>query len=68
MGSYQQASEETCNDHKLKSDPQSRQTARKSKYRKREITWYNPPWDVHVKNKLGRKFLVIVDKSFPKDH
>jgi len=49
-------------------DPQARQAMRKSKAWKRKITWHNPPWDSYVKTNLGRKFLTIVDKYFPKDH
>ena len=41
---------------------------RKSKARKRKITWYIPPWDGNVKTNLGLKFLLIVDKCFPKNH
>ena len=36
--------------------------------RKRDITWYNPPFDSNVKTNLGRKFLHIVDKCFQKNH
>jgi len=32
------------------------------------ITWYNPPWNSNVKTNLGRKFLLVVDKCFPKNH
>ena len=32
------------------------------------ITWYNPPSNSSVKTNLGRKFLNIVDKCFPKNH
>ena len=32
------------------------------------LTWYNPPWDSNVKTNPGRKFLLIVDKCFPKNH
>ena len=55
---YQQALEESGYDHKLKFDPQARRATKKSKARKRKITWYNPPWDNNVKTNLG----------FPKDH
>ena len=65
---YQQALEESGYDFKLKFDPQPRRATRKSKARKRKITWYNPPWDSNVKTNLGRKFLLIVDKCFPKNH
>ena len=54
--------------YKLKFNPRARWATRKSKARKRKITWYNPPWDSNVKTSLGLKFLFIVDKCFPKNH
>ena len=36
--------------------------------RKRNITWYNPPWDANVKSNLGKTFLGIVDKCFAQNH
>ena len=36
--------------------------------RTRNITWYNPSFASNVKTNLGRKFLQIVDKCFPKNH
>ena len=65
---YQQALDESGYNFKLKFDPQAKQATRKSEARKRKITWYNPPWDSNVKTNLGRKFLLIVDKCFPKNH
>ena len=65
---YQQALEESGYDYKLKFDPQAKRATRKSKARKRKIIWYNPPWDSNVRTNLGRKFLLIVDKCFPKNH
>ena len=65
---YQQALDESGYDFKHKFDPQAKHAKRKSKARKRKITWYNPPWDSNVKTNLGRKFLLIVDKCFPKNH
>ena len=65
---YQQVLEESGYNFKLKFDPQAKKATRKSKARKGKITWYNPPWDSNVKTNLGRKFLLIVDKCFPKNH
>ena len=65
---YQQALEKSGYDFKLKFVPQEKQATRKNKARKRKITWYNPPWDSNVKTNLGRKFLLVVDKCFPKNH
>ena len=41
---------------------------RKKKNRKRNTTWYNPPWDSNLKTNLGKKFLGIIDKCFPPNH
>ena len=60
---YQQALDESGYNFKLKFDPQAKQATRKSKAWKRKITWDN-----NDKTSLGRKFLLIVDKCFPKNH
>ena len=65
---YQQALDESGYNFKLKFAPPAKQATRKSKARKRKITWYNPPWDSNVKTNLGRKFLLVIDKCFPKNH
>ena len=41
-------------------------TKRKQKRRKRNIIWFNPPWNVEVSTNIARKFLVMIDKHFPK--
>jgi len=38
------------------------------KKRRRNVTWYNPPFDVRVKTNVARRFLKIVDDSFPAEH
>ena len=43
-------------------------TRRPRKARSRKVTWYNPPWDNNAKGSLGKKFLQLVDKHFPKNH
>ena len=65
---YQQALDGSGYDFKLKFVPQEKQATSKNKARKRKITWYNPPWDSNVKTNLGRKFLLVVNKCFPKNH
>ena len=56
--------------YKLKYNPQPIQTPRRNRKRNRQknITWYNSPWNSSVKTNLGKKFLHIVDKCFPKKH
>ena len=36
--------------------------------RKRKETWFNPPWNSAVKTNVGKKFLRILDISFPPDN
>ena len=38
------------------------------KPRKRKVTWFNPPFSDNVKTNIGRKFLTLVIKHFPRDH
>ena len=63
---YQQALKESGYDHKLTYNPDP--APRNKRNRKRDITWYNPPFDSNVKTNLGRKFLHIVEKCFQKSH
>ena len=36
--------------------------------RKRNIVWFNPPFNSAVKTNIGRKFLLLLDKHFPTHH
>ena len=40
----------------------------KKKRRKRQITWFNPPFSMNVKSSVGKQFLKLVDKHFPKSN
>jgi hypothetical protein len=64
---YQEALEKSGYDHKLEYNPKD-QRKRKTRARKRNVTWYNPPFDLRVKTNVGRLFLKIVNESFPKGH
>ena len=46
----------------------SEKALKNKRKRTRNITWYNPPFNSNVRTNLGRKFLYIVDKCFPKTH
>ena len=58
---YQTVLEESGYQHKLKFQPGT-QKERKKRSRRRNITWFNPPFDQRVKTNLGKKFLKIVDE------
>jgi len=64
---YQAALDKSGYEHKLKFLPRDKRK-KKSRARKRNITWFNPPFDMHVKTNLGKEFLRIVNECFPKSH
>ena len=63
---YQEAINDSGHDHQLTFKPKSDNN--KKRKRKRNITWYNPPWNANLKTNIGRKFLNAVNKCFPKNH
>ena len=42
--------------------------ARRTRRRRREVLWYNPPFDLQVKTNIGKTFLCLLDKHFPRHH
>jgi hypothetical protein len=44
------------------------ETSPKRKSRKRNITWYNPPFSKNVATNVGQTFLKILDEEFPAGH
>ena len=61
---YQQALEKSGYKHQLKFD----QTRSEERSRRRNITWYNPPFSKNVATNVGKKFLPIVKESFSPGH
>ena len=39
----------------------------REKQRKRKVTWLNPRFAANLSTDLGRKFLHLIEKHFPKD-
>ncbi|KAJ8033377.1 hypothetical protein HOLleu_23596 [Holothuria leucospilota] len=64
---YQEALKESGYNYELEYKSKE-ETKRKHRARKRNITWFNPPFDLRVKTNVGRQFLKIVTESFPKGH
>ena len=62
---YQKALNDSGYDHKLEFQTP---TARKKKPRRRNILWFNPPYNASVTTNIGAAFLRLVDKHFPKDN
>ena len=53
---------------KLKSDPYFNKNISRSKNSKRKIIWFNPPYSSNVSTNIGKSFLTILDRHFPKSH
>ena len=65
---YQEALTKSGYKHKLEFDPCASNANTRSRNRKRNITWFNPPFSHNVKTNVGEKFLKLVDRCFPKNH
>jgi hypothetical protein len=46
-------------------EDQPRREGRRGRNRKRNITWFNPPFSTTVETNVARKFLDLLDKHFP---
>ena len=65
-GPYQEALQRSGHTHTLKYNPEEAGGApRRRRRRKNNIIWFNPPWCASVTTDVGRKFLNLVDASFP---
>ena len=63
---YQEALKKSGYNFKLNFEPPS--PSQKSKNRKRNITYFNPPFSKNVQTKIGDQFLNLIDKHFPRGH
>ena len=64
---YQRALEASGYNFKLSYDPPVEKTKNTDR-RKRNITYFNPPYSEHVQTNIGRNFLKLIDKNFPPSH
>ena len=71
-GPYQKAMTDSGHKHKLVYDDLAKENKKQpktvEKKRKRHIIWYNPPYNQAVSTNIGKRFLELIDKHFPKDH
>ena len=67
---YQTALKNSGYDYKLNFNPPEPTTTNNTQpkhSRKRNVTWFNPPFSENVTTNVGQKFLKLVDNSFPQD-
>ena len=72
---YQKALDESGYRHKLTytgdntgNNTNSTSKPQDNKKKKRNIVWYNPPYNSQVKTNIGRCFLGLLDRHFPEKH
>ena len=65
---YQEALNKAGYKFQLKYKPQKAKNRPQKRQRKRNITWWNPPYSSNVKTSIGRKFFKLLDQHFPKGH
>ena len=66
---YEKALKEAGHSTTLNYQPNcNSQNSIEQRNRKRNITWFNPPYSKHVSTNIGNKFLSLVKKHFPKEH
>ena len=61
---YQEALTKSGYNYHLAHDQPSNCSTRK-KNRRRNITWFNPPFSINVKTNVGKEFLKLIDTAFP---
>ena len=67
VGPYQQALKNSGYNFELKFNPAT-PSEKVAKNRKRNVTYFNPPFSKNVRTNIGGKFLKLIDKCFPKQH
>ena len=65
---YQSALDKSGYSYELKYERKNDRQTKPRRPRTRNITWYNPPFDLKVETNLGREFLRIINDSFPQGH
>jgi hypothetical protein len=68
---YQKALEHSGYKYKLRYNPPedaNSTTNNAKRKRKRQITWFNPPFGTNVVTNVGKKFLALIDRCFPPGH
>ena len=63
---YQKALTDSGYNTQIEFDAKCNITQKKKRKRKKKVFYYNPPYCTSVKTNIGREFLKIIEKHFPK--
>ena len=68
---YQNILNQSGYDYKLQYKPPNNKNEneiKSSKNRKRNIIWFNPSFSKNISNNIGKYFLLLIQKHFPRNH
>ena len=65
---YNQALRASGYTEKITYEKGAHQQQKKRRNRKRQVTWFNPPFSRNVKTNVGKMFLKLIGKHFPRGH
>ena len=65
-GEYQDVLVKNGYKHELKFNPPKTSNRNESSKRKRNVIWFNPPYSKTVETNIGKSFLALIDKHFPR--
>ena len=65
---YQEALRKSGYTHQLEFKPPPQGPAPQKRMRRRNVIWFNPPYNKNVKTNIGRAFISLINRSFPADH
>ena len=65
---YQEALRKSGYMHKLEFKPPPQGPPPQKRMRRRNVIWFNPPYNKNVKTNIGRAFISLINRSFPADH
>jgi len=67
-GVYGTALNDSGYDHQLEFTDTNDTLPRANRKRSRKIIWFNPPYSSNVTTNIGKSFLRLIDKHFPRGH
>lgn len=65
---YQEALRKSGYTHKLEFKPPPQGPQTQNRKRRRNVIWFNPPYNKNVKTNIGRAFISLINRSFPTGH
>ena len=65
---YQEALRKSGYDYRLQFNPPAPSAGRQQRTRRRNVIWFNPPYNKNVKTNVGKEFFKLIDKCLPSGH